>query len=159
MKQRGFEKISEKQFLTDIKQFDLDYNLITLPQRQTVKSACYDIHAVGDWKVEPHSTVKIPTGLKVYMPDNEVLLMFIRSSLATKYNLTLTNSVGVIDADYYNNEDNEGHFWIVLRNNSENEFEVHNGDRLCQAMFTKYEITDDDNADGTRTGGFGSTGK
>lgn len=157
---REFEKISTTQYSKDISAFcNATYDSIKIPERSTSKSACYDIHALGDYKIQPHETIKIPTGLKVCMEDDEVMLMFIRSSLATKYNLTLTNSVGVIDADYYNNDSNEGHFWIVIRNDGDEAFEVHNGDRMAQAMFTKYLVTTSDNASGTRQGGFGSTGK
>lgn len=157
---RGFERISNEQLAKDLSIHPKEWDdSIEIPKRSTSKSACYDLKAVGNYNVEPGDVVKIPTGLKVYMPDNEVLLIFIRSSLASKHGITLVNNVGVIDADYYNNEDNEGHFWIVVRNDSDKTFEVNNGDRIAQAMFTEYKITDTDDAQGTRAGGFGSTGK
>lgn len=160
-KLRGFEKISYDQFTKDINQSNVEdlYNSIEIPQRATSKSACYDLKAVGDFVIEPGEYIKVPTGLKVYMPDNEVLLIYIRSSIATKHKITLTNNVGVIDADYYNNTDNEGHFWLVLKNDSNEPFTINNGDRLAQAMFTDYKITDNDNCTAERTSGFGSTGK
>ena len=155
---RKFEKISEKQFCKDVEVHEL-YNNVQIPTRSTKNSACYDLRAIGYYEVGPGQVVKIPTGLKVAMEPNEVFLMFIRSSIATKHGITLTNNVGVIDADYYNNPDNEGHFWIVLRNESDTKFTIENGDRLCQGMFVEYKVTDDDNADGDRVGGFGSTGR
>lgn len=155
---RKFERISEEQFAKDVNKENL-YNSIEIPVRGTKKSAGYDIKAVGDYVLEPGATLKIPTGLKVCMDDDDVFLMFIRSSIATKHQVVLTNNVGVIDADYYNNPDNEGHFWIVVRNNGNEAFWIRNGDRLCQGIFVKYGITEDDNTVTEREGGFGSTGK
>ena len=155
---RRFDRISPVQFEKDFNDASL-YDTIQKPTRSTKKSAGYDIRAVGDYVIEPGEVAKIPTGLKVAMEDDEVFLMFIRSSIATKFGITLTNNVGVIDADYYNNEDNEGHFWLVLRNEGKEAFHIKNGDRLAQGIFVDYKITDDDNADSDRVGGFGSTGK
>lgn len=159
---RKFEKISEEQFIKDIddpliKSTDL-YNEIQIPVRSTVKSAGYDICAVGSHTIEPGEVVRIPTGLKVKMKSDEVLLLMIRSSLGYKYQLSLPNSVGVIDSDYYNNQDNEGHFWILIRNNSESPYTVNNGDRVCQGIFVNFLTTSDDSVTSTRQGGFGSTG-
>lgn len=155
---RKFEKISKEQFMKDV---DLEplYDVIEIPVRGTKNSAGYDIKSAGHYVLKPGETIKIPTGLKVCMEPDEVFLMFIRSSIATKHDVVLTNNVGVIDADYYNNPDNEGHFWIVLRNNGKEVFEINNGDRLCQGIFVKYGITDDDATVTEREGGFGSTGK
>lgn len=155
---RRFDKISPVQFGRDFEDTTL-YNTIQKPTRSTKKSAGYDIRAVGDYVIDVGDVAKIPTGLKVAMEDNEVFLMFIRSSIATKFGITLTNNVGVIDADYYNNPDNEGHFWLVLRNEGTEPFRIKNGDRLAQGIFVEYKITDDDDADSDRVGGFGSTGK
>lgn len=155
---KKFEKISFEQFMHDVNLEPL-YNTVELPVRGTKNSAGYDIKAVGHYILNPGEVIKIPTGLKVCMEPDEVFLMFIRSSIATKHDVVLTNNVGVIDADYYNNSDNEGHFWIVLRNNSKEVFEINNGDRLCQGIFVKYGITDDDTCSTEREGGFGSTGK
>lgn len=155
---RKFEKISFEQFMNDVGLEPL-YDTVELPVRGTKNSAGYDIKAVGNYILNPGEVIKIPTGLKVSMEPDEVFLMFIRSSIATKHDVVLTNNVGVIDADYYNNSDNEGHFWIVLRNNSKEIFEINNGDRLCQGIFVKYGVTDDDTCSTEREGGFGSTGK
>lgn len=159
---RKFERISKEQFIKDITPLSFDEELfdsIQIPKRSTKNSAGYDICAVGHHIIPAGGVAKIPTGLKVSMELNEVLLLFIRSSLGTKHGLNLSNNVGVIDSDYYNNSDNEGHFWIIIRNNSDVNFEVNNGDRLCQGIFVEYKVTEDDNAEGIRSGGFGSTGK
>ena len=100
----------------------------------------------------------IKTGLKAYMKDDEYLAIFIRSSMAIKKGLFLANSTGIIDADYYNNEDNEGHLMVAVYNTKDEPFHVNKGDRVAQGIFTKYLTTDDDHAEGVRTGGVGSTG-
>ena len=101
----------------------------------------------------------IPTGIKVYMDENEWLGIYIRSSLAIKYGLILANSVAVIDSDYYNNPDNEGHIMLPIRNVSGMPYTVKKGDRIAQGIFHRYYKVDNDSADGDRTGGIGSTGK
>lgn len=154
---RKYEIISKEQFIKDNIREDL-YESVSLPVRGTKSSAGYDIKAVGDYNLNPGCILKIPTGLKVAMESDEVLLLFSRSSVASKHDVVLANSVAVIDADYYNNQNNEGHLWIALKNNSKEVFSIHNGDRICQGMFIKYGITDDDSAIHNRSGGFGSTG-
>ena len=106
----------------------------------------------------PHQVTLIKTGLKAYMKDDEYLAIFIRSSMAIKKGLFLANSTGIIDADYYNNEDNEGHLMVAVYNTKDEPFHVNKGDRVAQGIFTKYLTTDDDHAEGVRTGGVGSTG-
>ena len=157
--QRRFEKISKTQFEKDCIVADIDYvyDNIILPTRGTQGSAGYDIHSPVSVYINPGVTCKIPTGLKVTMPTNEVLLIIIRSSLGMSQ-LCLPNSVGVIDSDYYNNIDNEGHFWIILRNDGTHPYEIKAGDRIAQGIFTKFMITEDDCTTKVREGGFGSTG-
>ena len=100
----------------------------------------------------------VPTGLKVNMEDDDVLLIIIRSSLGIKKGLSIPNQTGVIDADYYNNPDNEGHFWICLKNNTNKQYDIDVGDRISQAIFVKYNKVDDDKPiKESRGGGFGST--
>lgn len=102
----------------------------------------------------------MPTGLKAYMEADEVLFLYIRSSLAIKKHLVLMNQVGVIDADYYNNPDNEGHIQIVLFNMGNDTVTIPKGTRIAQAVFSKY-LTIAGDASGVgdkRNGGFGSTG-
>lgn len=156
---RKFEIISKKQLEKDLNSSpNLDYyDTITLPTRSTEFSAGYDLRAVGDYILYPGDQILIPTGLKVQMEPDDVFLIIIRSGLG-KRNLSLPNAVVVIDSDYYNNPTNEGHFWIGLKNDSSEVFTVHNGDRICQGIFTKYYKVDDDQVTNRRSGGFGSTG-
>lgn len=153
---RKFEKVSKEQLFKD--GFVDEFNTV-LPVRSTKASAGYDISAYGNHVIHPGEIKKIPTGLKVSMPEDEVLLVIIRSSLGIKYNISLVNAVGVIDSDYYNNIDNEGHFWAILKNHGEEDFAINHGDRVCQGIFMKYGTTEDDNVTKVREGGFGSTGK
>ena len=117
---------------------------INLPERKTKFSAGYDI---------------VKTGLKAYMMDDEVLYLYNRSSNPGKKGLILANSVGVIDKDYYGNPDNDGHIMFAFFNIKDEDIEIRKGDAIGQGVFAKYLIIDDDNADGIRQGGFGSTSK
>jgi dUTP pyrophosphatase len=128
-----------------------------IPKRSTAKSAGYDISIIGEAVVQPGQTVVFPTGLKAYMQDNEVLQIHIRSSVGIKRNLVLSNGTGIIDADYFNNPDTEGHIRVAVTNIG-NEPQLINGDKpVAQGIFMKYLTTDDDCADGERKGGIGST--
>lgn len=150
MKTRGFEIVSGYQGRG-----------VTLPQRKTGKSAGYDLQAARTVVVAPGGTAMVPTGLKAYMQDDEVLTIHIRSSMAVKRGLMLVNNVGIIDADYYNNEDNEGHIFIALWNRGREAVTIESGERIAQGIFMKYLTVDGDAAgEGeARTGGFGSTGR
>ena len=134
---------------------------INLPKRSTKYSAGYDIEAAEDIVIptfkKGENPVLVPTGLKAYMEDNEVLLLYNRSSNPKKKGLILANSVGVVDKDYYGNPDNDGHIMFAFFNIKSEEIEIKKGDIIGQAVFQKFLITDDDNADGIRVGGFGST--
>ena len=161
---RRFEVISEEQWNKDTKgiyyfgcQLPL-YEDIKLPVRATSKSAGYDLYSPIDAKISPGEQIMIPSGLKVNMEDDDVMLIIIRSSLGIKKSLSIPNQVGVIDADYYNNEDNEGHFWICLKNNTNQEYRISKGDRISQAIFIKYgKVEDDKPLKESRGGGVGST--
>lgn len=131
---------------------------IKLPERKTKKSAGYDICVLESVDIPPHGQHIFSTGLKACMEDDEVLMIYPRSSLGIKKQLTLSNSVGIIDADYYDNPENEGHIKIVLHNNGDNYAHIEAGERVAQGIFQKYCVTDDDNAEGMRSGGIGSTG-
>jgi dUTP pyrophosphatase len=133
-------------------------NRAVLPSRKTVGSAGYDLAAAESVTIGPGQVALIPTGLKAYMHRDEVLLITIRSSLAVKKGLTLANGIGVIDADYVDNPQNEGHILIAVCNVRVEPVEIKSGERVAQAIFTKYLTTDDDDATGERHGGFGSTG-
>ena len=134
---------------------------IALPKRGTGASAGYDLSAAESVVIAPGEMVMVPTGVKAYMEPDEVLYIHIRSSLAVKRQLVLMNSVGVVDADYYNNPDNEGHIFIALWNRGKEAVTLKAGERLAQGVFMKYLLADGDTAGKgqDRQGGFGSTGK
>ena len=131
---------------------------INLPKRKTSESAGYDIECAESVVVGPKETVLIPTGLKAFMHYDEYLAIHVRSSMAIKRGLMLTNSTGIIDSDYYNNEDNEGHIMIPIRNLGDTPFEYNKNERLAQLIIMPYRITAKDRTTKKRTGGFGSTG-
>lgn len=136
---------------------------INLPERKTKYSAGYDIEAAEDTIVpsikKQNAPTLIKTGLKAYMQDDEVLLLYNRSSNPKKKGLVMANSVGVIDKDYYGNPDNDGHFMFSFFNIKDEDILIKKGECIGQAIFQKYLVSDDDNANGIRVGGFGSTSK
>ena len=113
---RDFEKISFEQFCKDVCEDKQMYNNYKLPIRDSKSTAGYDIYLLEDLELKPNDIVKLPTGIKSYFNEDEVLLIVVRSSMGFKYNIRLVNQVGVIDADYYNNENNEGHIFIKIQN-------------------------------------------
>ena len=136
---------------------------INLPVRKTKFSAGYDIEAaeevvVPSFKKGMNPTL-IKTGIKAYMQDDEVLMLYNRSSNPKKKGLILANSVGVIDKDYYGNQDNDGHIMFAFYNIKDEDITIKKGEAIGQAVFQKYLVADNDNAEGERTGGFGSTNK
>lgn len=156
---RKFEKISEEQFKNDFTDFDTEYNEIKLPARKTMYSAGYDIHIPFEACINPNETLIIPTGIKVIMNNDEFFGIYMRSGLGTKYNLRMCNQVGIIDADYYNNEKNEGHIFVKVQNEGKNKISFKKGDRIAQGIFQKYYLVDNDEVEERRKGGFGSTNK
>lgn len=157
---RKFERISYKQFKKDVCDNKELYESIELPKRSTKKSAGYDIRSIEEGTIKPGEAKVFKTGIKSDMNEDEVLLLMIRSSFGFKYNVCLANNVGVIDSDYYNNPDNEGHIALKLINHGNEEFKVEIGDRIAQGIFVKYLVVDDEEEiKNTRKGGFGSTGK
>lgn len=154
---RKFEKISFNQFKKDIEDDNNLYDSYCLPKRSTKKSAGYDFFAIKDFVIKPGEIVKIPTGLKAIWPDDEFLMLVVRGSMGFKWNVRMCNQVGIIDADYYNNHSNEGHMWVALQNHGDKEYVVKAGEAYVQGIFVKYFITDDDNVENERKGGFGST--
>lgn len=154
---RKFEKISFEQFKKDIND-DIDlYNSYMLPKRATKYSAGYDFFALFDIKIKPGEIVKIPTGYKAVFNTDEALLILMRSSLGFKYNLRLTNQIGLIESDYYNNESNEGHMWVSIQNEGKEEVTIKKDTAYSQGVFINFLLIDDDNATAIRKGGFGST--
>lgn len=136
---------------------------INLPVRKTKYSAGYDIEAAEDvvipsFKKGMNPTL-VKTGLKAYMQEDEVMLLYNRSSNPKKKGLIMANSVGVIDKDYYGNPDNDGHFMFAFYNIKEEEIIIKKGEAIGQAIFQKYLVIDNDEAQGERVGGFGSTNK
>ena len=157
---RKFEKISFEQFKKDISDDNKLYDAIELPKRSTSKSAGYDIRSMENGIIKPGEYKRFKTGLKVAMNDNEVLYIYSRSSLGYKHGVTMVNSVGVIDSDFYNNPDNEGHFSVCLINHGDEDFKVEIGDRIAQGVFMKYLTVDgEEEILEKRMGGFGSTDK
>ena len=163
---RRFEKITFLQFQKDTfamgtdAQIKLMYESFNLPRRSTARSAGYDVEALFGFCLSPGEEILLPTGFKVEMHDDEKIMFYPRSGHGFKYYIRLANTVGVGDSDYFNNESNEGHYWVKLRNEGTKSLEIKQGDKICQGIFEKYLITDDDSFEGeTRTGGFGSTNK
>jgi dUTP pyrophosphatase len=131
---------------------------VSPPQRKTARSAGYDLEAAEDAVAAPGRVTLVPTGLKAYMAPDDVLILSIRSSLAAKRDLSLANGIGVIDADYADNPDNEGHILVALANHGAQPVVIARGERIAQGLFLKYMTTAEDQAGGERAGGFGSTG-
>lgn len=165
-----FEKISERQFFTDFAEylenecFDAKdslaiYHSLKLPKRATTGSAGYDIYAPYNITVPPKQTVKIPTGIRVNLDDDKFLAIYPRSGLGFKYKMQLWNTIPVIDADY-SGSDNEGHIWCKFFNDSPDNktIIIKQGDAMCQGVIQQYFKTVNDETDGVRNGGFGSTG-
>ena len=152
MKKRGFEIAK-----------GFENAKINLPIRKTKYSAGYDIEAAEDVIIPAfkrgNKPTLVKTGLKAYMQDDEMLLLYNRSSNPGKKGLILANSVGVVDKDYYGNPENDGHIMFAFYNIKEEDLEIKKGETIGQAIFQKYFITDDDDATGKREGGFGSTSK
>lgn len=152
---RKFEVISREQFLKDVP--NGIYDDILLPTKKTKYSAGYDFIAVDDITLFPGEVKKIPTGIKVAVNDDEYLAVYVRSSLGIKYNIRMCNQTGIVDKDYYNNQDNEGHIWICLQNQGQEEYVIKKGTGFAQGVFMKYLLTDDDECHDVRMGGIGST--
>jgi len=136
---------------------------INLPVRKTKYSAGYDFEAAEDVIIPSFkkgtNPVLVKTGIKAYMQDDEVLMLYNRSSNPKKKGLILANSVGVVDKDYYGNPDNDGHIMFAFYNIKDEDITIKKGEAIGQGVFQKYFVTDDDVAEGERMGGFGSTRK
>lgn len=164
-----FEKVSLEQFKKDWadtfpecseKDMETIYEEIKLPKRATSGSAGYDFYTPAGFSLKPGEGIKIPTGIRARMEEGWVLKIYPRSGLGFKFRLQLNNTVGIIDSDYYNS-DNEGHIQIKMTNDSKEgkKVELAAGTGIAQGIFLEYGITEDDEADGVRNGGFGSTTK
>ncbi len=151
-----FYKVSQNEFLKDGTKEE--YANVTLPKRATSGSAGYDFFAPKSFTLSAGETIKIATGIRVQIDEGWVLKIYPRSSLGFKYRLTLNNTVGIIDSDYYY-ADNEGHIFIKMTNCGDSPLSVEQGKAFAQGVFVEYGITVDDDCVSTRTGGLGSTDK
>lgn len=162
-----FEKVSLEQFITDWKDtFNEEneevikaiYENLKLPKRATSGSAGYDFYAPTHIILQPHETIKIPTGIRCKIDDEWVLKCYPRSGLGFKYRLQLNNTVGIIDSDYYHS-DNEGHIFAKVTNdtNESKTVDIPIGQGFMQGIFVEYGITVDDDVTDIRNGGLGST--
>lgn len=166
-----FEKVSYEQFAADMEKWMPDmskllykrfYDRVTLPKRQTKGSAGYDFVTPVRIMLEPGQQAVIPSGIRAVFSDEELetwhLEVFIRSSLAIKRGLNIINQVEIIDADYFKGE-NGGDILLALKNTNRKIIDIEPGERICQGIFKIHGLTSDDDAEGHRSGGVGSTGK
>ena len=153
---RYFEKISFEQFSSDVSTDRDLYNKYLLPSRGSKNSCGYDFFSIQDVVIHPKEIVKIPTGYKAKFRKNEFLMLVVRSSMGFKYNVRMCNQVGIIDCDYYNNEDNEGHIWVCLQNEGDTDFIIKKNTAYLQGIFVPF-LTCGDDVTLLRKGGFGST--
>ena len=159
-----FEKVSAK-VVQDFKEkhpsLDVSVDSLPMPSRSTAKSSGYDFHLPCDCCIKANETLLIPTFIKVQLDDDKVLEVYPRSSYGIKKGLMLANTVGIIDADYYNNPDNEGHIMICLRNMTDKDIYLEKGDKFCQGIIKQYFLVDGDEygVGVDRISGIGSTGK
>ncbi|NCA92485.1 deoxyuridine 5'-triphosphate nucleotidohydrolase [bacterium] len=160
-----FEKVSEQNFVISMQKMGFSekeakdaYLELKIPSRATKGSAGYDFFAPFSFSLSPMQSITIPTGIRVKINEGWLLQIFPRSGLGFRFRLQLDNTVGIIDSDYYES-DNEGHIFCKITNasNEEKTVEVAKGSGFCQGIFTEYGITDADNAYAMRNGGFGST--
>lgn len=133
---------------------------VQLPVRADTRSAGYDFFMPRDLLLLPAQKQLVFSDVKAYMQDDEYLELVPRSSLGIKQGMMMSNTVGVIDSSYYENESNDGNIGLALLNTSGRAIELKKGDRVAQGIFKKYLIADDDKpTSDTRTGGIGSSGK
>ena len=159
-----FSKVSRERFEADFSEaFPNEagnvseiYESLKLPARATKGSAGYDFFMPVTVTLAPGETVKIPTGIRAEMAACYVLMLFPRSGLGFKYRLRLDNTVGIIDSDYYYSS-NEGHILTKVTNCGKKDIHLEKGKAFTQGIFIPFGITTDDNAEGVRDGGFGST--
>lgn len=159
-----FEKVGYKQYVestgSEVLGLQDEYNDIKLPKRATQYSAGYDFFSPFEFTLTPGQSIKIPSGIRVLLDPDKVLMCYPRSGLGFKYRLQLDNSVGVIDADY-SNSDNEGHIFFKITNDGREGKVVHikQGEAFAQGVIMQYFTTEDDSVTEVRNGGFGSTNK
>lgn len=168
MTMNKFEKISEGEYdKTVLNEFKIkngvldytQYDDLTIPHRATSKSAGYDFYSPISFVLKPNQSIKVPTCIKCQLEDHCFLMLVPRSSYGFKYRMQLDNTIGIIDADYYNNESNEGHIYIKITNDNKEgkNLQVNKGDAFAQGIILKFEVSNDGNITAQRVGGIGST--
>lgn len=148
---RGFEQVRDE--------FRRTKGEIILPTQGSKNSAGYDFYSPVTIIIPSHKTVNIPTDIKAYMQEDEVLMIFIRSSVGIKDGLMLANNTGIIDSDFYSNPSNDGGISMCLYNYSDKDVLIRKGERIAQGIFMKYLLSDNGNSTENRIGGIGSTNK
>lgn len=147
---RGFDEVAQEHRKTE--------GVITLPVRGSQQSAGYDFYSPDTFDLHPGEKRLVWTDVKAYMQAGEVLLIDVRSSIGNKKDLMLSNTIGVVDMDYYENPDNDGNIGISLRNLSDTLQTITAGERIAQGIFFPFLPADNGNTETERAGGFGSTG-
>lgn len=158
----GYEVDSDNASFSYQEYFEAIYDAISIPERSTSCSAGFDFKSPISFNLAPGKSIIVPTGIRVKMNPAYVLMLYPRSSIGIKHGIVFANTVPIIDADYYNAE-NEGHIMLAFKNTmpagKNNVWHVKAGDKICQGIFVRYGITRDDHVSNVRTGGIGSTGK
>ena len=144
--------------ITEKKYFMAEGSPYRLPERSTKNAAGYDFYNPEEVEINPGEIVYVKTGVKAKFPEEVALLLLNRSSNPKKKGLELANGIGLVDADYYDNPDNEGEIAFAFKNTRDCVVVIEEGEKLGQGMFVPFFITNDDNTENERTGGFGSTG-
>jgi dUTP pyrophosphatase len=161
-----FYKISLEQYLKDRNSTDINEELknewedIKIPCVATKNSAGHDFYAPFDFELSQNETIKIPTGIKVELDEDKVLLIAPRSSLGFKYRLQLDNTIGVVDSDYYNNADNEGHIFVKITNDTNvpnKTLKIKKGEAFAQGIIVQFFKAENNEVNIIRKGGIGST--
>lgn len=164
MKIARFSHVSAEQYASRALPTALPLAEIPLPRRATAGSAGYDFVCPMEVSLAPGEAVTIPTGIRCEMQPGWVLMLFPRSGLGFEHRLSLANTVGVIDSDYFH-ADNEGHIMVRIVNgqlppcNGGEMFTIAKGERFCQGVFLPHGLAEEDEVHVSREGGFGSTGK
>lgn len=161
--EKDVKEMKAKFFKVSLQQFlpygdEETYESIRMPKRATTQSAGYDFFATQDINLQPGQTVTVATGIRAVMPADWCLMIFPRSGLGFKYRLKLNNTVGIIDADYAQSE-NEGHIFVRMTNESDKTLFIAKGTAFAQGVFLHYLLTEDDDTTEKRNGGLGSTTK
>ena len=156
-----FFTVSRERFVKDCSEFEnaeAIYESLKLPKRATVGSAGYDFYAPFDFELKPNETIKIPTGIRAKIEPGWMLMICPRSGLGFKFRMQLNNTVGIIDSDYFES-DNEGHIMVKITNasNEGRVISLKSGEAFAQGLFVPFGITEDDNVTDIRNGGIGST--